>query len=217
MRMYSAEWQAIKDFEYEPKFKDVQFDLIGNEIPADHGQALFDAIAIHLPWLKDEPGIGVHPIHGAPTGRNENLVINRRIKLVLRVPVARLSDVRLLSGKEIETGAGPIVVGDLKEKMLTPYATLYAPMVDLGTDDEMAFLEAARVELEKIEIRCGLIPGKKRKIMLTEGEISGYSLMLHDVSLQQSLQVQEDGLGLHRGFGCGIFVPHKSIKEVAIN
>jgi CRISPR-associated protein Cas6 len=217
MRMYNPEWEAIKDFDYVPRFKDVQFDLIGNEIPVDHGQALFDALAAQLPWLKDEPALGVQSIHGAPTGRNDNLVINRRIKLVLRLPVARLDEARALCGSRIQTGAGEIVIGDLKEKNLTPSATLYAPMVDFGTDDEAAFLEVARTELEKIDIRCGLIPGKKRKMCLTEGDISGYSLMLHDVSLRQSLQVQEDGLGRHRRFGCGIFVPHKSIQEVAIN
>jgi CRISPR-associated protein Cas6 len=215
--MYNPDWEAIKDFNYSPRFKDVYFDLVGAEIPVDHSQALYDAIAAELPWLRDEANAGIQSIHGSLTGRNDNLVINRRIKLVLRLPVARLAEARALSGKRLDTGAGTIVVGDSKEKMLTPFATLYSPMVDFGTGDEAAFLEVARSELEKIDIRCGLIPGKKRKMRLTEGDISGYSLMLHDVSLQQSLQVQEDGLGRHRGFGCGIFVPHKSIKEVAIN
>lgn len=216
MRMYNPDWEAIKDFEYTPRFKDVLFDLVGSEIPADHGQVLFDALSALLPWLKDEPTAGVHPIHGAPTGRNDNLVINRRIKLVLRLPVARLEEVKALCGKRFDTGVGEIAVGGLKEKVLTPFATLYSPVVDFGTADEAAFLEAAHAELEEMGIRCGLIPGKQRKMRLTEGEISGYSLMLHDVSLQQSLQVQETGLGRHRGYGCGIFVPHKSIKEVAI-
>jgi CRISPR-associated protein Cas6 len=217
MRMYNPDWEAIKDFEYTARYKDVQFDLTGNEIPVDHGQVLFDELMRHLPWLEVEPSVGVHPIHGAPTGRNDNLVINRRIKLVLRIPVERLDDVRALIGKCLDTGTGEVAVGDLKEKMLMPYATLYSPVVDFGIEDEAAFLNAARRELENMGIRCGMIPGKKRKMRLAEGEISGYSLMLHDVSLQQSLQVQEDGLGRHRGFGCGIFVPHKSIKEVAID
>jgi hypothetical protein len=47
--------------------------------------------------------------------------------------------------------------------------------------------------------------------------IGGYSLMLHDIDLMQSMILQERGLGLHRGYGCGIFIPHKSIKEVAID
>jgi len=217
MRMYNPDWQAIKDFQYTPRFKDLHFDLVGAEIPVDHGQALFDALAAHLPWLKDEPAVGIHPIHGEPTGRNDNLIISRRIKLVLRLPVTRMEDALALSGKRLDTGAGELVVGQAKERLLTPFATLYAPIVDFGTDDEAVFLAAARVELEAMEIRCQLLPGRKRKIHLAEGEVLGYSLMLHDVDPQQSLRVQEQGLGRHRHFGCGIFVPHKSIKAVVID
>ncbi|NTV95241.1 MAG: type I-MYXAN CRISPR-associated protein Cas6/Cmx6 [Thiobacillus sp.] len=217
MRLYNAEWEAIKDFEYTPRFKDVQFDLIGREIPADHGYVLFQALKAVLPWLGETAGEGIHPIHGAPTGRNDNLVINRRVKLVVRVPVAHLDDVRNLVGKRIESGAGELVIGEAKEKQLMPFAYLYAPLVDFGTADEIEFIEAARAELEKMAVQCGLIPGKKRKIVLPEGEVWGYSLMLHDVGQEQSLRVQEQGLGRHRAYGCGLFVPHKSIKEVAID
>ena len=216
MRMYNPEWEAIKDFKHTSRFKDVQFDIKGLEIPADHGYRLFEALAELLPWLRETPGAGVHPIHGEPTGRNDNLIINRRGKLVFRLPLERLDDIRVLVGKRIDTGAGELVIGDPKEKTLTPFATLYSPLVDFGTADEVDFIGAAHAELEKMDIRCGLIPGKKRKMHLPEGDVWGYSLMLHDVSPEQSLLVQEQGLGRHRAYGCGLFVPHKSIKAVAI-
>ncbi|MDD4881424.1 MAG: type I-MYXAN CRISPR-associated protein Cas6/Cmx6 [Gallionellaceae bacterium] len=216
MRMYNPEWEAIKNFEYTPRFKDVQFDLAGTEIPADHGYRLFESLAALLPTLRDMAGAGIHPIHGEPTGRNDNLIINRRGKLVLRLPVERLADVDALVGQRIDTGAGELLIGAAREKLLTPFATLYSPLVDLGIEDEVDFLDAARDELEKMDIQCGMIPGKKRKIYLPDGDICGYSLMLHDVSPQQSLRVQEQGLGRHRAYGCGLFVPHKSIKAVAI-
>jgi len=216
MRLYSPEWEAIKDFEYTPRFKDLQFDLAGSEIPADHGQILFEALSALLPWLGDTAGAGIHPVHGAPTGRNDNLVINRRIKLVLRVPVDRLEDARALVGARIDGGAGELAIGEAREKQLMPFANLYSPLVDFGTADEVEFLQAARAELDKMAVRCGLIPGKKRKMHLPEGDVWGYSLMLHDVSPEHSLLVQEQGLGRHRAYGCGLFVPHKSIKEVAI-
>ncbi len=216
MRMYNPEWEAIKDFSYTPTIKDALFDLTGLELPADHGYPLFEAIAQHLPWLRDTPEAGIHPVHGAPSGRNENLVINRRVKLVLRLPVERLADARALTGKRIDPGAGPLIVGNSKEKLLTPYATLYSHFVALGIEDEMAFLAEARRQLDEMDIRCGLIPGKKQIMHTPNGVIGGYSLMLHDIDLAQSLTVQERGLGLHRNWGCGIFIPHKSIKEVAI-
>lgn len=217
MRLYNPEWEAIKDFDYTPRFLDVQFDLVGKEIPADHGYRLYQAVSRQLPWLGEVAGEGIHPVHGAPTGHNDNLVINRRVKLVLRVSVARRDDVRVLTGKHLDSGAGELVVGDAKDKKLTPFATLYAPLVIFDTGDEAEFISAARAEMENMAIRCGLIPGKKRKIQTPDGDVFGYSLMLHDISLEQSLLVQEQGLGRHRTYGCGLFVPHKSIKAVAID
>jgi len=216
MRMVNPEWEAIRDLEYEQKYCDIQFDLVGREIPADHGAALHAALCAHLPWLAGAGDVGIHPVHAAPSGRNANLVINRRVKLVLRVPLARRADVAVLCGARIDPGAGELLIGDLKEKRLTPFAYLYAHFVDMGVADEAAFLSAARAALEEMGIQCGLIPGKQRKMTSPVGEISGYSLMLHDIDLLQSLQVQEVGIGRNRGFGCGIFIPHKSIKEVAI-
>lgn len=217
MRMYNPEWERIKSFDYLPKFKDLAFDLSAGEIPADHGYVLFQELLRHLPWLADTPGVGVHPVHGAPTGRNDNLVINRRVKLVLRLPVEREADAAALEGKVLKTGADDIIVGKLKEKALTPYATLYSHFVVTGSADEALFFADAGTELEAMGIKAGMICGKPRKMRLPEGEVSGYSLMLHDVELLQSLAVQEQGLGKYRQFGCGIFVPHKSIKEVSID
>lgn len=216
MRMYNPEWEAIKRFEYTPRFTDVQFELAGLEIPADHGAALYEEIARLLPWLRDTPEAGIHPVHGAPSGRNANLVINRRVRLVLRLPVACVQQASALVGKTIDPGAGTLTVGALKEKALTPYGTLYSHFVDYGTDDEAAFLERAHAELEGMGMQAGLIPGKRRQMRIPNGVIGGYSLMLHDVALMQSLSLQEAGIGLHRGYGCGILIPHKSIKEVPI-
>jgi CRISPR-associated protein Cas6 len=217
MRMYNPEWEAIKHFDYTPRFTDLQFDLVGFEIPADHGHALYEEIARHLPWLRDTPFAGIHPVHGAPSGRNENLVINRRVKLVLRLPTDRIADAHALIGKDIDPGAGQLKIGALKEKPVMPYSTLYSHFVTVEDNDEAGFLQEIRVQLQKMEIIAGLIPGKPHRMTLPKRVIGGYSLMLHDIDLMQSLALQESGLGLHRGYGCGIFIPHKSIKAVAID
>lgn len=214
MRMYNPEWEAIKDFAHVARFREVQFELSGLELPQDHGYALFEELARHLPWLRELPQAGVHPVHGAPSGRNANLVINRRVKLVLRLPVERIADARALEGCSIDPGAGELRLGSMREKPLTPFSTLYSHFVDVGTEDEVEFISRARAELDAAGIAGGLIPGKLRRMHTPDGVIGGYSLMLHDISLQQSIVVQETGLGRHRGYGCGIFVPHKSIKEV---
>jgi CRISPR-associated protein Cas6 len=215
MRMYNPEWEAVKELSFTPRIIDLSFDLSAGEIPADHGPALFSELVRHLPWLADIADVAVHPVHGAPSGRNANLVINRRVKLVLRLPVSQREASRALIGKSLDPGAGALVVGEMKEKNLTPFGTLYSHFVTLGTADEAAILTEVRQQLEEMGIQCGLIPGMQRKMRTPDGEISGHTLMLHDLSLMQSLTVQERGLGLHRVWGCGIFIPHKSIKEVS--
>jgi len=214
MRMYNPEWEAIKDLDYTPQAIDAQFDLIGAEIPLDHGDILYRELVRHLPWLEGLAGAGVHPIHGAPSGRNANMVINRRVKLVLRLPPEQLESARALCGQSLELGAGTIRVGDLKTRPLTPYATLYSHFVVTGEDDEAAFLAAAQRELDALDVKAGMIPGMRRTMRVSGREVSGYSLMLHDVELIQSMRIQERGLGLYRSHGCGLFIPHKSIKEV---
>lgn len=217
MRMYNPEWEAIKSFNHTPSITDVQFDLSGQEIPADHGHALFEEIARHLPWLRDEPSFGIHPVHGAPSGRNDNLVINRRVKLVLRLPIDRVADAKTLVGKEINPGAGNLRIGALKEKPVTPYTTLYSHFVAVDSEDEGGFLNEIHQQMQALGISAGLIPGKSHKMHIPKRVIGGFSLMLHDIDLMQSLVLQERGLGLYRGYGCGIFIPHKSITAVAID
>jgi len=217
MRMYNPEWEAIRRLNYTPKFVDLQFDITGLEIPADHGYALHEEVCRQLPWLRDIPLAGIHPVHATPSGRNANLVINRRVKLVLRLPVEHVFEAQSLVGKVIDPGAGQIVIGALKEKPVTPYATLYSHFVVVDNEDEAGFLEVVRVQMEQLGIKAGLIPGKFHRMHMPNRVIGGYSLMLHDIDLMQSMTLQELGLGLYRGLGCGIFIPHKSIKEVSFD
>lgn len=215
MRMYSPEWEAIKDLQYTPRMLDIQFDFGVGEIPEDHGPALLAELLRHLPWLGETPGVAIHPVHGAPSGRNANLVLNRRVKLVMRLPVEREADAQALSGKTIDPGAGPLLLGDGKVKHLLPHATLYSHFLSYGDCEETVLLAEARRQLDEMGIKCGMIPGRQRKMHTPEGEISGHSLMLHDLGMLDSLTVQERGLGRHHLWGCGIFIPHKSIKEVS--
>ena len=44
--------------------------------------------------------------------------------------------------------------------------------------------------------------------------LPGYSLMLDGLSTEHALRMLESGLGPHRLWGCGLFVPHKSAAAV---
>jgi len=218
MRMYNPEWEAIRHSELTSPFTDLQFDLAGSSIPADHGQSLYDALLACLPALGGLTDLAVHPIAGAPSGRDDTLVLNRRTKLFLRVPSTQVELAMQLCGCHLKTPAGSLKIGSAKCRPLLPFAELHSPLIVLEASDEMAFMEAARSHLALLEIQgVGLICNKRRTIMTPAGEYVGFGLMIHGLSPAQSLRLQERGLGALRERGCGVFVPHKSIKEVALD
>jgi CRISPR-associated protein Cas6 len=83
-------------------------------------------------------------------------------------------------------------------------------------DTEEAFLEWAVRTLkdQRIQVRKALC-GKTTPLSTPGGVLQTRSLMLADLSHEESVHLQQQGLGLHRGMGCGIFIPHKGIEAVA--
>ena len=45
----------------------------------------------------------------------------------------------------------------------------------------------------------------------------GKTLLITDLEKHDSIKLQELGIGIGKLFGCGIFLPHKSIAPVAIS
>jgi CRISPR-associated protein Cas6 len=84
------------------------------------------------------------------------------------------------------------------------------------TDSEEAFLEWAVRALRdrRIRVRKALC-GKATPLSTPGGMLQTRSLMLADLSHEESVRLQQQGLGLHREMGCGIFIPHKGIEAVA--
>lgn len=191
---------------------DVSFELRGDVIPRDHAYSLFRALAGRLEWLEAEPAAGVHPIHGTVSASGD-IFLGGRARLVLRLDAVRAEQVLGLAGATLDVGSG-LEVGAGRMRELMPFATQYSHFATTGTADEVEFLAQAAQLLKEAGIPCGLICGKARVARLPEGEVRGFSLLLHGLTMEQSIAVQETGLGEGRKLGCGIFVPHKSLAAV---
>jgi CRISPR-associated protein Cas6 len=89
---------------------------------------------------------------------------------------------------------------------------LYAHFVAAGDGDELAFLDAVAAELSALGVACRSICGRRQ--VVEGGALQGYSLMLDGLNAAGALRVLEAGIGRHRRWGCGIFVPHKSAVAV---
>jgi CRISPR-associated protein Cas6 len=191
---------------------DVAFDLRGGPIPGDHGYALYHALAERLQWLESEEQAGVHPIRGA-RGGDGSLYLNGRARLMLRLPLERAGQALALAGTRLELGAR-VEVGAGRVRQLVAYRTLYSPLVVTGHEDEKLFQGDVAEALRHAGIDCQIICGKAQRARAGAGEFAGFSLMLHPLTPEESLQLQHAGLGMARKMGCGIFIPHRSAAAV---
>ncbi|CAG0934743.1 MAG: CRISPR-associated endonuclease Cas6 [Rhodocyclaceae bacterium] len=191
---------------------DVSFEVRCERLPRDHGYALYEALAGALDWLEDEASAGVHPLHGCTTSDGA-LLLGPRARLMLRLVEARAEQALALAGRRLDVGSG-LEIGPGKRRELMPYATVYSHFVSTGSEDEAEFLGQAAAELREAGLPERMISGRAHSAGTPEGELRGFSLLLHGLSPAQSLAVQARGLGRGRKLGCGIFVPHKSVVAV---
>ena len=202
-----------------PEFDDaavteVHFELQGTLLPRDHGYLLFLELSRLLPWLADETLAAVHHIQGAETGKDDLLILNRRTKLVIRIPVYREADLAILPGQTITVGGFELTIGKGKTKPLARHSPLYAHCVTTGSMDEEGFASDIIRILDELKITCRFICGRRQTVTTADGLAYGYSLLLHELPVEQSILVQQRGMGGNRKIGCGIFIPHKSTNAL---
>lgn len=191
---------------------DIAFALRGTTLPRDHAHALLAALAQALDWFEDEPGAGVHAISGADAGGGR-LYVSGRTKLVLRLPEARTRQALALTGSRLAVGHG-LVVGEARIRPLAAHDTLYARLVATDCGEAREFERALAGELDGAGIRCGVVCGQRGAVAAKDGLVRGYSVLLHPLTPDASLLVQERGAGPARTLGCGLFLPHKSAAAV---
>lgn len=188
---------------------DIVFDLDGSSVPEYYPFILWAELIRCLPWLKEESNAGVHPLRGSSSG--ENILLSKRTKLILRLPVESAAQAETLSGQKLSIGGNVLVVGKAKQRPFQAATTLHAYIVESNLNEE-AFLADMRQQLQSMNVSCNLICDKHRKISDGKQTLQGFGLVLHDLKLPISVQIQGKGLGGARHFGCGIFVPFKAIS-----
>ncbi len=220
-------WQEEKNDEHyvvPDDVVDLVFQIECRALPVDHAWALSQAVRAALPWLEEEATAGVHPIHVAESGNGwvrpehagDLLILSRRTKLVLRVPRPRADDAHALTGRQLDVAGHALRVGPATLRPLSAITTVFSRYV-VSADglDESAFLQATQRELQGFGVRpkkmlCGM-----EKLIATPGRpVHTRSLMLASLTQAESVTLQQHGLGPQRLLGCGLFIPHKDIREV---
>lgn len=193
---------------------DLSFPLSGGTLAEDHAWALASAVRALLPWFDEEPEAGILPLSGLAKGDGVRY-IGGRARLVLRLPVRRVASADFLAGAKLDIDGVSIELGVPTTRPLqAARGVVYSHFIAVDTADEIEFLDRCRAALVMRGLQAQLITGKARTLQTPDGPVHGFSLMLHGLGPNQSINLQETGLGRHRALGCGIFVPHKSVAAV---
>ncbi|MCB1725107.1 MAG: type I-MYXAN CRISPR-associated protein Cas6/Cmx6 [Gammaproteobacteria bacterium] len=226
--MFWQEDDQPKSFEIPDDVVDLVFDIECRELPVDHAHDLAAAIRTHVPKAADDARFGVHNIHlaGSQNGwerpdpkLGQRLILSRRTKLTIRVAKEHSEDVQqALLDAELDVAGCRMKVGRAKSKKLSNQGTIFSRYVvleDGEADDENAFLRriVAHLAANGIQIKKALC-GRTAEIEGPDGTLQTRSIMLAGLRPEESIRIQQEGIGPLRGMGCGIFIPHKGIDAV---
>lgn len=194
---------------------DLYFHVHGKQVPVDHGYALYGAISRVLErgdenkWLHNAENIGLIPIRGHYSGSSK-LVLNPSARFGLRVPTHVIPKVLPLAGKRLELDGDTLRVGVSTTSALIPAPVLYAHIVTTKNgEDETRFDAEVQRQLNALDIKGKPARGPRRIVTIKDKKVVGYSLLVSELTADESISLQEQGLGGRRKMGCGVFVARK--------
>jgi len=197
---------------------DLSFVLVGTSIPLDHGYTLFSALCRVVPALHGDRRAGVHPIRGRQTAPGV-LSLTERSRLKLRLPSEEIAPYIAVAGRSLDLEGHHVRVGIPQVEALVPSTNLAARLVTFRNAlDPSAFEADCRRELERMQISGTpqLVPATRSKfagqplrrvLRVKDRRVVGYALRVLGLTAEESIVLQENGLGGRRRMGCGMFGP----------
>ena len=166
---------------------------------------------------------GIHTLHGPESGNgwvrseNEQIFLSKRTRLVLRIPRTNIDKAKKLESTSLDVLGSSIKIGKSNIKSFLIVRDLICRFVLCDENEtEEDFLLGVKKELfSKGVLIKKAICGKAKSLTINGKNRFTRSLMIADLSKENSLLLQDSGLGDGRIFGCGIFLPHKSVDAVS--
>lgn len=218
------------EVEQEPEKRDTVA-----RIPVDHGFALYSALSKTFPFIHGgESGlVGIHPIRGKFCG-TRRMKLDDTSRLILRIRQEEADNFLRLLGGDIGLQGTQLRIGAPRICHFSPVPWLQSRLVVIkGRMDPTDFLSSVRTKLDRMGIggtpyltrsRSGQrferrISGNlgaeeeyvvvRRTLSIHGREVVGYEVVVTDLTADESLLLQDVGLGGRRRLGCGLFCPLK--------
>lgn len=227
-------WHEIEDentFRDSETVTDVVFKMDCKSLPVDHAAILSESLCSQLPWLDKSPVAGIHPVHVAgsqngwqrPDTEDQPLLLSKRTRLKVRVE--KCDGEKLITGLEntshhIDQHSMKILTGRISP--LQPVTTLFSRYTVYSHENqtfatsEDSFVQMVVEDCERVGYSpTKILSGRSNEVAYNGERLFTRSVMLADVPLEHSINLQAKGLGDLRLIGCGILIPHKGTEPVS--
>jgi CRISPR-associated endonuclease/helicase Cas3 len=199
---------------------ELHFPVLGSTLPTDHAYALYAALSERIPALHDA-GIPwrVAGIAGHFAGQGLLQLEPGRSRLRFRLPAENIPVLLPLAGKALEIAGHRVRLGVPQVRPLIPAPGLLARVVTIkGFLEPALFLEAVRRQLDALNIQgepgIPLTKTGKRKglphrhvLRIKDKQVVGFAVQVMALTAEESIRLQEAGIGGRGHLGCGFFVP----------
>jgi len=201
---------------------DFVFQLIGSTLPQNYLAGFAAALHTQTNWWQTYAPLGFHLLIASEEGNGwsrgnapeDMIYLSRRNRLVIRGPQSLSKEIESLSGKVLRVFRHEVRLKHKHNKCIKPAPTLYSRYMVCGDRHESEFISQIVRQLREFNIKCKKILCGKRRIILIDGvDVATRSIMFEDLKKADSVRIQALGLGNYQKFGCGVFIPHKSIKS----
>ncbi len=189
---------------------DLAFKISADQpIRVDHGYALFAALSKLSRRFHDAERIGVHSIKGQQI-RGRRVRLTEFSRLTIRTPANLIPGWLGIVGDTLCVGDSEIRVCAPELQPIEARSSLYCRLVTIknGIEKHRFTSELCR---QFSSISCAMLPefaiGKRRTVRIRGKEVVGYEVIAEGLTAQDSISLQEFGLGGRRHMGCGIFLP----------
>jgi CRISPR-associated protein Cas6 len=186
---------------------DCKFPIHGEFIPVDHGFSMFGAISRILPEFHESTSILLGPIRGFYV-ENGLLRLEKYSSLSFRLKSDEIQVVLRLAGKCINIDGHRVKIGIPKVSLLQETNTLFSSFVTTKNGNLQERFEAEiQRQIDSLCVKADLNVLERRTLTIHQKKIVGYSLNLTNLSGEDSILIQENGLGGRKKMACGFFWP----------
>lgn len=200
-------------------YVDLSFQVIGETLPADHGYGLYAALTHWNETIHTLEGLSIQTIMGIPDKQGK-IYLTDMSRFRLRLPYDRVPLVYSLAGQSLTIGKHKIRLGIPQIHLLKPYSKLRSRIVVIkGYQEPEPFLGAAQRQLEALGIQGNLAISQnaegesdRKTIKIKRFTVVGFGVEIGNLNDEDSLLLQQVGIGGKRRMGCGVFIPQMSVK-----